>query len=333
MTTTITRQMPHGSRILGIGSYRPARQVPNSEIGRLCGVSTDWIESRTGVVSRRFASPEDTLTTMATAAGRDACAHAGIAPDEIDCVILTTTSDLTQVPPRAPEVSYLIGTHRAPAYDLSCACPGFCYALGTASYHIRSGTARHALIIATERMSDITNLTDPNTAPLCADGAAAVVIGASPTTGISPMVWGSDGSHTDAVRMTCSWGQFLADPALASPTLTMNGAQVWRWVRHDVVAGIQRIVKTAGADLADVRVFIPHQANGRIIDMLVERLTLPADTVVARDIVHSGNTSSASVPLAMAHVLAQGRAASGDLALLVGFGAGLSFAGQMVTLP
>jgi 3-oxoacyl-[acyl-carrier-protein] synthase III len=321
------------ARILGLGTYRPGRVVTNEEVGAACGVDDAWIRSRTGVSSRRIAAPAETLSVMAEQAARNACQAAGVAPEDVGCVLLATMSHTRQMPPLAPEVAWRIGAGAAAAYDVSAACSGFCYTLSLASDYVRSGSTEHALVIGVERMSDITNPGDRGTAPVFADGAGAFLIGPSSTRGIGPVVWGSDGAASNVLRMSATWAQAMADPSVQRPTVVMEGGKVWSWVRAEVVSAIRKVLDLSGTSVDGLDAFVPHQANLRIIDMLVERLAIPPRVAVARDITDTGNTGAASVPLAVDRLQAEGKAGSGDLTLLFGFGAGLGYAGQLVVLP
>jgi 3-oxoacyl-(acyl-carrier-protein) synthase III len=320
-------------RISGLGIYRPVRSVPNSDIAAVCGVSAQWIHSRTGVERRGIAGPDETLTMMAAAAGRQACARQGAGPGAIGAVIVATFTHTRQVPSLAPSVAHALGCRNAAAYDLAAGCAGFCYGLAAARDYLRSGTADQALVIGVERISDIVDPADRATAPIFGDGAGAVLVSVDDSPGVGPVLWGCDGTGDRAITMTASWEALLADPAAPAPVVTMDGGKVWHWVRRSVAPAIRKLIDALGDDRERLRAFIPHQANDRIIDMLVSQLDLPAHVAVARDITTAGNTSAASIPLAMHALLADGHARTGDLALLAGFGAGLTYAAQLVTLP
>ncbi|MEV6524986.1 beta-ketoacyl-ACP synthase 3 [Longispora sp. NPDC051575] len=321
------------AQLLGVGGYRPDKTVTNAEAAARCGVTEAWISSRTGILERRIAGPQETLAAMAISAARAALDRTGVDPADVGCVLVASMSHTRQVPPLAPDVAYRLGATTAVAYDVSVACSGFCYALAQAADHVRSGSTRYALVIGAERMSDITDPADPGTGPLFADGAGAVLIGPADTPGIGPVTWGADGGRDQTITMTSTWAQAQANRAGPPPAVTMDGGRVWSWIRSQVVDAIGRTLSQSGVSFDDVAVFVPHQANGRIIDMLVERLHLPDHVLVARDITHSGNTSAASIPLALDRLYTERRARTGDLALLFGFGAGLAYAGQLVTLP
>jgi 3-oxoacyl-(acyl-carrier-protein) synthase III len=308
--------------------------VENEELTALTNRPAQWMESRSGIRERRFAGPEETLAMMGGEAARKALAQAGVSSRDIDLVLLASTSNMLQTPPTAVMISHEIGTSGAAAIDLSAACAGFCHAVAMASDAIRSGSAGHVLVIGAERMTDIVNREDPEISFLFADGAGAIVIGPSPVPCIGPVVRGADASYFEALRMTTTWDAYASDPAAANrPWLRMNGRSVFRWAMEQVCPAAAHALSASGISPASLGAFIPHQANLRMIELMSQRLGITAATAVSRDVVHSGNTSSASIPLAMEALMAANEAISGDSALLVGFGAGLNYAGQVVLLP
>ncbi|GAA3029816.1 beta-ketoacyl-ACP synthase III [Streptomyces glomeratus] len=327
------RQEPRFGRIIGVGGYRPQRVVDNGEICRSIDSSEEWIETRSGIRRRHFATREETHAVMGAAAAEKAIAAAGLDPLDIGCVIVATTTNLVSLPAVAVDVAHRVGARRAGAFDLNAACAGFCYGVGTASAMIRSGEADHVLVVGAERLTDLVDPTDRQIAFLLADGAGAVVIGPSEEPGIGPVVWGADGDQMEAVVMTRSWGDYRHDAAGPPPVMRMDGRRVFRWAVDEMAQTAREAMRAAGVTVDDLAAFIPHQANMRITEVLAKELGLPAHVVVADDIVTTGNTSSASIPLAMEHMLTGGQAASGDLALLIGFGAGLTYAAQVVRLP
>jgi 3-oxoacyl-[acyl-carrier-protein] synthase-3 len=334
MTTAIrTLNAQRGSRILSVGTYRPDRVVPNTEIAANTGLDENWIVARSGIRNRRYAGPDEPLPAMAAIAAGKALAAAGIEADQVDCVITATITHLVQTPALAVDVAHRLGARRAAAFDISAACAGFCHAVSMASDMVRLGHADHVLVIGAERMSDILDHSNRDTAFLFADGAGAVVIGASDTAHIGPVVWRADGSHVNALGMSSYWTRDLIDEPAQWPVIRMSGWKVYRWATNELIPAAQRILELSGVTTDQLDAFIPHQANMLITDHLVRELALPEHTAVARDIVESGNTSAASIPLAMEQMLSSGQAKSGDTALLLGFGAGLVFGGQVVHLP
>ncbi|HEX6327832.1 MAG TPA: beta-ketoacyl-ACP synthase III [Jiangellaceae bacterium] len=331
----ITRsQAPRESRIVGIGGYRPARSVPNAEIIHNIDSSDEWIRTRSGIASRRWANDEETVIAMSLEAAGKALAQAGLTPDQIGCVVVSTVTHLYQTPSAAAEIAYKLGTNRAAAFDISAACAGFCYGLGLASDMVRGGTADYVLVIGVERLSDLTDHNDRSTAFLFADGAGAAVVGPSGEPAIGPVVWGSDGAHLDLIKQKQEWREAMfgeGGPEL--PALVMQGNAVFRWASYEMAKVARQALEAAGVTAGDLDVFVPHQANDRITTAMARSLKLPDRVVIARDIVEQGNTSAASIPLALERLLETGEARSGQLALLIGFGAGLVYGAQVVRIP
>ncbi|MBK3564236.1 beta-ketoacyl-ACP synthase III [Streptomyces sp. MBT62] len=321
-----------GSRILGVGAYRPARVVPNSEVAEAIDSGDEWIRRRSGIAGRRYAAPDDTVVSMAVAASVKALAQAGIAPGTVDTVLLASMSYREQSPPAAPRVAHGMGAVAAGAMDVGAACAGFCHALATADSLVRSGNSRYVVVVGSERMTDIVDPYDRGTAFLFGDGAGAMVVGPADDPGIGPVVWGSEGDRHEAIAHSAPWPAQGA-AAEVTPTLRMDGPAVFRWAVATVPRAARAALTAAGLTVADLAAFVPHQANLRIIDAAADALRLPPHVVVARDVVHTANTSAASVPLAVEELLARGAVPQGGRALLVGFGAGLSHAAQVVVLP
>ena len=315
-----------GSALLGVGAYRPARLVGNDEISPTLASSDEWIRRRSGIVTRRFAGDDETVVFMAAEAARKALAQAGTDPRDVDMVLLASMSLLTQSPPSAPQVAELIGARNSAGVDVNAACAGFSHALALADGLIRAG-ARRVVVAGSERMSDIVDPTDRGTGFLFGDGAGAVVVGGSETAGIGPVVWGAEGNGRALIAQDGPWG------GEGRPYLRMAGPEVFRWAMRTVPEISRRALGAAGVSVAELDVFIPHQANLRIVEGAARALRLPPRTVVAREVVHAGNTSAASIPLAMEDLLSRGEVTAGDRALLVGFGAGLTYAAQVVRLP
>ncbi|MEQ4207228.1 beta-ketoacyl-ACP synthase III [Actinopolymorpha sp. B17G11] len=319
------------ARILGVGGYRPSRIVSNAEICERIDSSDEWIRTRSGIVSRRWATPEETVASMSVAAGGKALADAGVQADQVDCVLVSTVSHLSQTPAISTTIAAELGTGGVAAFDISAACAGFCYGIELAQSMVRTGSATYVLVIGVERLSDLTDLTDRSTAFLFGDGAGAALVGPSDQPGIGPVVWGSDGHQADVIRQQENW-----DDALASgefPHLMMQGNQVFRWASYAMAKVAQQALDAAGVSPAELDAFIPHQANMRITDAMAKALKLPDHVVIARDIAEQGNTSAASIPLAMERMLAAGEVKSGDTALIIGFGAGLVYAAQVIRIP
>jgi 3-oxoacyl-[acyl-carrier-protein] synthase-3 len=321
---------PH-ARIVGIGGYRPARVVTNEEICRNIDSTDEWIRSRTGIRTRTYAGPDETVPDMAVAAGGKAIAQSGISPEQIGCVIVASCTYTVQLPAAGAEVAYRLGCTNAAGWDLGAACAGFCHGVATAADMVRAGSAEYVLVIGSEKFSPIINQMDRGTAFIFGDAAGAAVIGPSEDCRIGPVVWGSDGSQAEAIRMDGDWvGKAVAGE---NAYMAMNGQQVFRWAVYEMAPIAHRALAVAGVTMDDLDAFIPHQANLRITDAMVRAIGLPKHVAVGRDIVDQGNTSAASVPLAMERMIERGETKSGDTALLIGFGAGLSYAAQVVTVP
>ncbi|MFI5775805.1 beta-ketoacyl-ACP synthase III [Nocardia sp. NPDC051570] len=327
--------------LLGLGAYRPRRVVPNAEIVDRIASSDEWIKTRSGIAARRWAEPDETIVSMSTEAARRALTAAGIAAEQIDTVVLATSSQMVLGPSAGAVVATELGMHDTAAFDVSAGCAGFCYALANAANLVRSGQARYVLVIGVERLSDLLDPADRTCAFIFADGAGAVVVGPAETEGIGPVAWGSDGAQTAAIKQDKDFQQYFAEVAAAEasggstvrPYIRMNGQAVFRWAVTFLEKACREAFDVAGITADQLDAFVPHQANMRIIDALIKALAIPESVAVARDIVETGNTSAASIPMAMEQLLRSGGAKPGDTALLLGFGAGLAYAGQVVNLP
>jgi 3-oxoacyl-[acyl-carrier-protein] synthase-3 len=328
-----TPAVPRYSRIEGFGTYRPARLVDNDEICAVIDSSPQWIVARSGIRNRGFASSQESLVAMAEAAGAAALQDAGVGADQVDGVIVATMSHRLGTPSVAAQVGARLGLPAPAAMDIGAACSGFCYGVALAASLVNSGSAGRVLLIGAERMTDIVDPADRSTAFLFADGAGAAVIGPSDTPEIGQVAWGSDGSQSDLIRMSHAGPPPAGRDPGPAPALRMEGPAVYRWAISELTDVARRAMKNAGVGAADIDVFVPHQANLRIVESLASSIGLRADAVCARDVVDAGNTSAASVPLALQQLRADGLARPGGLALLMGFGAGLAYAAQVVRLP
>ena len=320
------------SRIYSLGASRGELVVTNDDIAGPIDSSDEWIRQRTGIITRRRASKTQSLMDMAVEASNEAIKGAGITPQEIGAVIFSTITHPYQTPSAATLLADLIGANPAPAFDISAACAGYCYGIAQADALVRSGVAKYVLVVGGEKLSDFIDPTDRSISFLLGDGAGAAIVGPSDTPGISPTVWGSDGSNWSSVSMTSSLLEFR-DGESTWPTLRQDGLTVFKWAVWEMVKVAKEALEVAGVKAEDLSALVTHQANIRIIDELVKQLALPESVAVARDIVNTGNTSAASVPLAMHQLLKDGTVKSGGLALEIGFGAGLAFAAQVVVLP
>lgn len=320
------------SRIYALGAARGELAVTNDEIAGPIDSSDEWIRQRTGIITRRRAAAGTSLMDMSVAASKEAIEKSKVNPAEIDAVILATISFPYQTPSGATLLAEKVGAVGAAAYDISAACAGYCYGIAQADSLIRSGTARYVLVVGAEKLSDFIDPTDRSISFLLADGAGAAVVGPSDHPGISKTVWGSDGSNWDKVGMTGSLVDFR-DGKIAWPTLVQEGQSVFRWAVWEMVKVAKQALEASGLEASDLSALVTHQANVRIIDEFAKQLGLPDNVVVAKDIVDTGNTSAASIPLAMHRLLAEGQVKSGGYALEIGFGAGLAYAAQVVELP
>ncbi len=328
-----TGQGGRHARIMGVGAYRPRHVVTNEHFTRTIGLSDEWITRRTGIKARRFAAPDETLAMMAAAAADKALAQAGLGAADVDCVIAATMSHLVQAPPLAAEVTGLLGSAPAAAFDVAAAMAGFCHALTLASHLVSAGTAGHVVVVGTERMSDIVDPTDRSTSFIFGDGAGAVVVGPADWPRIGQVVWGSYPAGMHYIEQQVPWRAAGDRPDSPPSYLKMAGQEVYRWAIQAVPDVARRAMAVEGLTVEDLTAFIPHQSNLRICEGLCAALDLPAHTKVARDLVDMGNTSAASIPLAMERMLASGEVASGSLALLAGYGSGLGYAAQVAWLP
>ncbi len=333
MTALQTASGAQHAAILGVGSYRPSRVIPNAELVEAIDSSDEWIQQRSGIKQRRWATPEETVRMMAVEASRKALEAAGVDARQIECVIVATVSHMLQTPAVATLVAHDLGTDNAAAFDISAACAGFCHGVGMAADLVRGGSAGHVLVIGVERLSDLTDVGDRGTAFIFADGAGAAVVGPSDTPGIGPVVWGSQGEHFDHIRQREDWRDVIASEKPEMPHLVMLGNPVFRWASYAMAKVGQEALDRAGITADQLDVFVPHQANMRIIDALARSMKLPDTVKIARDIAETGNTSAASIPLALDRMIAEGQARSGETALLIAFGAGLAYAAQVVTVP
>jgi len=312
---------PAGARVVAFGHYQPTRVVTNDELSQRVDTNDAWIRDRVGIVSRRIAAPEESVTDMAVAAGGKALANSGLSASDIDLVIIATCTANTPLPNVACQVAARLEINAPGAFDLNTACSGFSYALATAQHAIGAGASRNALVIGVEKLSDWVDWDDRTTSIIFGDGAGAAVISASETSGIGPVIWGSDGTRSEAIRVEHRNG-----------FLIQEGQTVFRWATTAIAPIALEACQRAGVDPTELTAFVPHQANLRIIESIAKKIGA-TNAVIARDIVESGNTSAASIPLALSKMIERGEVASGSPVLLFGFGGGLTYAGQVITCP
>jgi 3-oxoacyl-[acyl-carrier-protein] synthase-3 len=311
-------------RLLGFGDYRPAATLTNADLEREVDTSDEWIRQRTGIRSRHVASADETVVSMGAGAAAKALAASGRTADEIDLVLLATCSATRPVPGGAPAIAAAIGASSPGAVDVNAGCAGFSYALSWAADAIRAGSARTVAVVASERVTTWIDPADRGTRVLFGDGAGAAIVGGEPDgphpDAVGPVVWGSDGSQAQALGVPDD-----------QPWLKMDGTAVFRWA-VSLAPVAERACDAAGIAIEDIAMFVPHQANARITDALTRTLRIdPA--LVCRDVVDTGNTSAASVPMALTRLVQSGRVPSGAPVLLLAFGAGLTYAAQVVRLP
>ncbi|MFC4852495.1 beta-ketoacyl-ACP synthase III [Actinophytocola glycyrrhizae] len=310
-----------GSRIAAMGHHQPDHVVTNDDLARNVDTSDEWIRRRTGIAARHVAR-EESVADLATAAAGKALAAAGVAPEDIGLVQVATCTAIDRCPSTAAQVAGRLGIPAAAAFDVNNACAGFSTVLATADHAIRAGAARHALVIGAEKMSDITDWTDRSTCVLLGDGAGAAVLSADEREHVGPVVWGSDPALRDAVRILGDW----------HPRFAQDGQTVFRWATTALAPLARQTCERAGVAPRELGAIVTHQANLRIIESIAAALDVP-DVLVATDVVESGNTSAASIPIALSKLLARSEIEPGAKALLFGFGGGLSWAGQVVTCP
>lgn len=324
------------TRIAALGHYQPEQVLTNDDLAAMVETTDEWIRRRTGIVTRRIAR-EETVADLAAAAAGKALAASGLPPSEIGMVVVATCSARDRCPSTAAEVAGRLGIPDAVAFDLNNGCAGFATALATADHTLRAGAARHALVVGAEKMSDVTDWSDRASCVLLGDGAGAAVVsadgsgsgrtpqgpvGAAEGPGIGPVVWGSDPSRASAVRLAGEW----------QPRFAQDGQTVFRWTTTELAPLARETCARAGLSPADLGGIVTHQANLRIIEALADQLAAP-QAVLARDVVESGNTSAASIPIALAKLVERGEIRSGAPVLLFAFGGGLSWAGQVIAAP
>ncbi|MET7612256.1 beta-ketoacyl-ACP synthase III [Streptomyces seoulensis] len=314
----------HGSRIAAIGHYQPAKVLTNEDLARMVDTSDEWITSRVGIHTRHIAGPDEPVDELAAHAAAKALATAGLAPGDIDLVLVATSTAIDRSPNTAARVAARLGIPEPAAMDVNVVCAGFTHALATADHTVRAGAATRALVIGADKMSEVTDWTDRTTCVLVGDGAGAAVVEAcapGEPAGIGPVLWGSVPEMGNAVRIEGT-----------PPRFAQEGQSVYRWATTQLPPIARRACEKAGVEPAELAAVVLHQANLRIIEPLAQKIGA-VNAVVARDVTESGNTSAASIPLALSKLIEQGAVRTGDPALLFGFGGNLSYAGQVVRCP
>ncbi|MDR0627117.1 MAG: beta-ketoacyl-ACP synthase 3 [Bifidobacteriaceae bacterium] len=323
-----------GSQILGVDGVRGSEVVTNEQVAGPIDSSDEWIRSRTGIVTRARAAADVTVLDLAEAAAGRAIKRAALTPDQIDAVLVASVTYFQQTPALAPQLADRLQTGGAAAFDLSAACAGYCYGIGLADSLIKAGGATNVLVVGADKLTEFVDPTDRTISFILGDGAGAAVVGPASRPKIGPTVWGSDGSKAGSVGQNLDFRQAVATGVW--PTLRQDGPTVYKWAVFSMAAVAREAIAAAGLTPGDIEVFVPHQANLRIIEQQVKRIGLDPEVIVANDIVETGNTSAASIPLAVERLgrdYADQGSLGGKLALQIGFGAGLAYAAQVVELP
>ena len=324
-----------GIRLCASGAALPAASVSNGELSQRVDTSDEWIRSRTGITARRIAAEGETLTSLASAAGRQALERAGWQPDSLDLILLATSSpdDLFG---SAPRLQAQLGAHGAVAFDLTAACSGFLFALITAAQYLRSGAMQRALVVGADQLSRWVDWDDRRTCVLFGDGAGAVAIEACPGSdeGLLGFRMASDGRRADCLSLRQAANRQPLLPGLTAQRggfepIQMNGQEVYKFAVREVPAVLQGLLAETGTDAASLNWLLLHQANQRILDAVAERLAIPAEKVLS-NLAAYGNTSAATIPLMLHEAVADGRIQPGDLIASSGFGAGLSWGAALI---
>lgn len=311
-----------GSRVVALGHYQPSKVLTNEDLAARVDTTDEWIRSRVGIKTRHMAGPDEPVDELAYQAAGKALASAGLTPDDIDLVLVATSTAIDRSPNMAARVAAKLGMGSSPAVmDINVVCSGFTHALATADHAIRAGAATRALVIGADKMTEITDWTDRTTCVLTGDGAGAAVVEACEEPGIGPVLWGSVPSMGNAVRIEGS-----------PPVFAQEGQSVYRWTTSQLPPLARKVCEKAGITPEDLAAVVLHQANLRIIEPLAAKIGA-VNAVVARDVVDSGNTSAASIPMALSKLVERGEIPSGAPVLLFGFGGNLSYAGQVIRCP
>jgi 3-oxoacyl-[acyl-carrier-protein] synthase-3 len=316
------------SRIVGTGSYLPARVVRNDEFSARLETSDAWIRERTGIAERRIADASQASSDLALEASRQALEAAGVAASEIDLIVLATSTPDFIFPSTACLLQAKLGVAQCPAFDVQAVCSGFVYALATADNFIRGGSVKRALVVGAEVFSRILDWNDRGTCVLFGDGAGAVVLAASDTPGIHASVLRADGRHSGILSVP---GNVSGGRIVGSPFLQMAGNQVFKFAVRVLDEVARETVAAAGMQLSDIDWLIPHQANVRILEATARKLGLPLERLVVT-VDHHGNTSAASVPLALDEWVRAGKIRTGDRVMMQGVGGGFTWGAVLATL-
>jgi 3-oxoacyl-[acyl-carrier-protein] synthase-3 len=319
--------------LIAVGGVRGSHLVTNEEVAGPINSSDEWIAARTGIATRARAGAGVTVLDMAEQAARRALERAEMDPAQLDAVILASITYFQQTPAAAPALAARLGAGggAAAAFDVNAACAGYCYGIGLADALVRAGGATNVLVVGADKLSEFIDPTDRTISFILGDGAGAAIVGPADRPLIGPTVWGSDGAKAGSVGQNRTFPEAVADGVW--PTLRQAGPTVYKWAVFAMTQAALQAIAAAGLAPKDIDVFIPHQANLRIIEQQFKRIGFGPETVVATDIIATGNTSAASVPLATERLRREHPELSGKTALQIGFGAGLAYAAQVVILP
>ncbi|WP_314612452.1 beta-ketoacyl-ACP synthase III [Streptomyces stackebrandtii] len=316
-----------GTRIAALGHYQPAKVLTNHDLAEIVDTDDAWITSRVGIRTRHVAGPDEPVDELAAHAAGKALAAAGLTPDDIDLVLVATSTAIDRSPNTAARVAARLGMTSPATMDLNVVCAGFTHALATADHAVRAGGAHRVLVIGADKMTEVCDWTDRTTCVLVGDGAGAAIVeaveggetGAAP--GIGPVLWGSVPEMGNAVRIEGT-----------PPRFAQEGQSVYRWATQQLPALARKTCERSGIAPEELAGVVLHQANLRIIEPLAAKIGA-VNAIVARDVIDSGNTSAASIPLALAKLVERGELPSGAPVLLFGFGGNLSYAGQVIRVP
>ncbi|MFB8085387.1 ketoacyl-ACP synthase III [Streptomyces sp. col6] len=314
-----------GSRVVALGHYQPAKVLTNHDLAAMVDTSDEWITSRVGIRTRHIGGPDEPVDELAAHAAAKALAAAGLQPADIDLVLVATSTAIDRSPSMSARVAARLGMEAPAVMDINVVCSGFTHALATADHALRAGAATRALVIGADKMGDIVDWTDRSSCVLMGDGAGAAVVVADHTEsgrpGIGPVLWGSVPGMGDAVRIEGT-----------PPRFAQEGQSVYRWATTQLPPIARKVCEKAGLTPEDLAGVVLHQANLRIIEPVARKIGA-VNAVVARDVVDSGNTSAASIPMALSKLVERGEIPSGAPVLLFGFGGNLSYAGQVISCP
>ncbi len=316
------------SRIVGTGSYLPARVVGNAEFAARLDTSDQWIRERTGIVQRHIAEESQASSDLALEASRAALAAAGLQPGDIDLIIVATSTPDFVFPSTACLLQAKLGMRNCPAFDVQAVCSGFVYALATADSFIRAGMNQRALVVGAEVFSRIMDWNDRGTCVLFGDGAGAVVLARADKPGLHASVLRADGNHADILSVP---GNVCGGRIVGSPYLQMQGSQVFKFAVKVLDEVARETVAAAGMQLTDIDWLIPHQANVRILEATARKLGLPLERLVVT-VDHHGNTSAASVPLALDEYVRAGKIRAGQRVMMQGVGGGFTWGATLATM-